>query len=369
MGKADRPAKPKLRDLDDLLSLNSSAPLSSVQKIDPSPYTLLTTLPLSELHDYPGHPFHLYSGERRQDMIDSIREKGIMQPLIVRETAAGECQILSGHNRKHCAMEAGLDVAPVIIKRDLPDEDAWAYVIETNLIQRSFSDLLPSEKAEVLHTEHSGLFSQGKRNDILEELEKLGNPLGDSEHETFTQRGQKLTANEKLGVSYGLSRNSVARYLRIHQLTPELKIILDADRLPFLAAVELSFLTTSEQTQAARCMNLNHFTMDIQKATLLRDYSKRGKLDDETLYLILSGELYRTNGSSKKVNRTPTVKVSKAAYAKYFTPQQSPKEVQTIVEQALEAYFRVINERASDMTHGERLPVLAKHDKILCDRR
>ena len=96
MGKTDRPAKPKLRDLDDLLGLNSSVPLSIVSAQEPLPDTQLTTLPLSELQDYPGHPFHLYSGERRQDMIDSIREKGIMQPLIVWETAAGEYQILSG---------------------------------------------------------------------------------------------------------------------------------------------------------------------------------------------------------------------------------------------------------------------------------
>ena len=153
------------------------------------------------------------------------------------------------------------------------------------------------------------------------------------------QLGTKSRSDEKIDTLYGLSRNSVARFLRIYQLDKELKVLLDSDKIPFVAAIDLSFLTTSEQTQVAMCMNVNHFTIDIQKATLLRDHSKRGKLEDETLYLILSGELRHIGKSTSKVNRTPTVKVSKTLYAKYFTPRQSAKAVQTIVERALDTYF------------------------------
>jgi ParB family chromosome partitioning protein len=182
--------KPRRKRLDDLLKQNEVvSAMPSEQAVSAPSDTELTSLPFDLMDDFPGHPFRLYTGERKADMIESIRGNGILQPLILRDTNDGRYQVLSGHNRKYCGMEAGLSDAPTIIKRDLSDEDAWMYVIETNLIQRSFADMLQSEQAAVLFTHYTKMFSQGKRNDITNELERLENPQNYRENETCAQVG------------------------------------------------------------------------------------------------------------------------------------------------------------------------------------
>jgi ParB family chromosome partitioning protein len=287
------------------------------------------------MDDFPGHPFSLYDGERREDMTESIRKNGILLPLILRAIENGRYHILSGHNRKYCGLEAGLDSAAAIVKRDLSEEEAWMYVVETNLMQRSFADMLPSEKAAVLYTQHAKMFSQGKRNDIIRELENLAMPCAANSNATSGQVDHMLKSRDKAGVEYGMDGRTVARYLRIHQLIPELKHRLDGGGLAFIPAVTLSFLYEPEQKLAEACVALNGFRIDMRKADALRDYSERGKLNEESVYLILSGEL----GAPPKKKRLPTVKVSKAVYARYFTPTQPAREVQEIVEKALELYF------------------------------
>jgi len=118
-------------------------------------------------------------------------------------------------------------------------------------------------------------------------------------------------------------------------LMPALKDRLDSGIIAFIPSVTLSFLKEKEQQELARCVELNGFTVDMQKAAILREYSQNGKLNDDNIYLILSGEVRK----KPKPNRTPAVKVSKAVYAKYFRPDQSAKEVQGIVEKALDLYF------------------------------
>jgi len=328
--------RPRLQNLDELFQTEEASQRNSafsIQSADGA--TVLVMMPFKQMGDFPGHPFRLYEGERRADMIESIRIRGILQPLLVRELTDGHFHILSGHNRKYCGIEAGLESAPAIIKRDLSDEDAWVYVIETNLMQRSFADMLPSEKAAVIATQHSKLFSQGKRNDIILELQNLENPSGCNGNETLAQFATKFHTKRIVGEQYSLSKDSVARYLRIHKLTAALKKRLDNDEIPFITAVTLSFLREAEQEWLDKCIELNGFKVDIRKAEVLRDYSFRGKLTEEKLHLILAGDL----GKPPKKNRTPTVKVTKTVYAKYFKPNQSAKEVQAVVEKALDYYF------------------------------
>ena len=135
---------------------------------------------------------------------------------------------------------------------------------------------------------------------------------------------------------YSLSRNTVARYLRINQLTTVLKTRLDNGDFGLVPAVTLSFLKENEQQLLEKCMELNGFSVDMKKADILREHSKKGKLDEENIHLILSGE----KGRKPKPNRTPTIKVSKTVFDKYFTSSQSAKEIQDIVEKALEMYFK-----------------------------
>jgi ParB family chromosome partitioning protein len=334
----------KRKRLDDLLkqgAVMKSRSASSSGIASSLPGTELIVLPFSLMDDFPGHPFRLYEGECKTDMIDSIREKGILQPLILREMDDGRYQVLSGHNRKYCGIEAGLSDTPAIIKRGLSDDEAWMFVIETNLIQRSFADMLPSEQAAVLFTHYTKMFSQGKRNDIKDELKKLENPQNYWEYETCAQLGHKSKSRDVLAEKYGLSRNTVARFLRVHQLIPAIKARLDANEIAFIPAVTLSFLKEREQRLVDKCIALNGFSVDVRKSNVLRDYSGRGRLDEEKIYLILNSEL----GQPPKKNRTPTVKVNRTLYAKFFQPSQSAREIQDYVERALCFYHEYQNNR------------------------
>ena len=138
----------------------------------PVPINGIEMLPIDSVHPFRKHPFRLYEGERLDDMVDSIREHGILSPLIVWKNSDGY-EMLAGHNRQNAGRLAGLTEIPVIVKRDLSEKEAYVYVIETNVIQRGFAELLPSEKAAVLAERYEKVISQGKRNDILQEIERL----------------------------------------------------------------------------------------------------------------------------------------------------------------------------------------------------
>ena len=131
------PKRTGLMDAVDLFASGSNE-VATVENID-----------INKLHTFKGHPFRLYEGERLDDMVESIKEHGIITPLIVRKMDK-EYEILAGHNRKNAASIAGLTEVPCIVKEEISDELALIYVIETNLMQRSFTDMLPSEKASVL---------------------------------------------------------------------------------------------------------------------------------------------------------------------------------------------------------------------------
>ena len=129
----------------------------------------LRMLPIKKIRPFHDHPFHLYEGDRLEDMVASVREHGILNPVIVQEIDGGY-EMLSGHNRMNAAKLVGLKEIPAIVKTDLSEEEAYVYVIETNLMQRSFSDLLISEKAAVLKARYEKGACQGKQNDILKEM-------------------------------------------------------------------------------------------------------------------------------------------------------------------------------------------------------
>ena len=194
--------------------------------------------------------------------------------------------------------------------------------------------------------QHSKMFSQGKRTDIINELENLSNPYDDRENRTYSQIANKSKSITKVGDLYGLSKDTVARYLRVHQLIPELKERLDSGALSFVPAVTASFLKETEQKELDKCIQATGFKVDMRKADVLRDYSKRNKLNDEKIYLILNNEL----GMPPRKNRTPTVKVSKSTFAKYFTSKQSTKDIQDYVEKALDFYSAHLTHSREDGT-------------------
>ena len=147
----------------------------------------LQSLPVDKIEPFHDHPFRLYEGERLNDMVESIREHGVLNPVIVRKKGRGY-EMLSGHNRLNAAKIAGLSEIPAIVKEELTEEEAYVYVIETNMIQRAFSELLPSEKAAVLAARYEKVISQGKRNDILRVIEEIGT-CGHDVHKSRSRDG------------------------------------------------------------------------------------------------------------------------------------------------------------------------------------
>ena len=331
--------KPRLKNLDDLFAMNEGVDpfgefqqtLPIIRKIPRSDRDI-SFIAIQNLTPFSGHPFRLYEGERLDDMVVSIKANGVLVPIIVRRVES-QFEILAGHNRVNAAKIAGLYEVPTIVLDNISDQDAMVYVIETNLIQRSFSDMSHTEKAAVIALHHSKMFSQGKRNDILEQIKMLENPHEYREDETCGHVGHKLKSRDIVANEYNLSRNTVARYLRIQNLISVLKKGLDDGSIAFISAVTLSFLKSEEQELVADCMERNNFSVDMKRADMLRKFSEKGKLNGESVYRILSGE------ANPKPNRTPTVKVDKTVYAKYFKPNQSIREVQDIVQKALEMYF------------------------------
>ena len=157
--KANTPRRKVFHDAIDLLA---DEPVASAQNAQ-------TMIPVDKIVPFHNHPFRLYGGERLEDMVQSIREHGVLNPVIVQKTEDGY-EMLAGHNRWNAAKIVGIKEIPAIIKENLSEEESYVYVIETNLMQRSFTDLLPSEKAAVLAERYDKVMCQGKRNDILEEI-------------------------------------------------------------------------------------------------------------------------------------------------------------------------------------------------------
>lgn len=290
-------------------------------------------IPIDMLVPFHNHQFTLYEGERRDDMVQSIQQNGVMTPIICRphKDEIGKYEILIGHNRWNCSRLAGLDYVPSIIKENLTDEEAQTYVDESNLLQRGFGDLKISEQARVISRRYSEMFSQGKRNDIINEIRVLNGEAPASEQESGNSR-------EKVGEEYGLSRNTVARLIRISKLIDGLLTWVDKKYISIRAGVELSYLTKEAQELL---FDFNS-TDDAELIYKISEGQARDLRVMETDCLRLKDKLNRTIIERiLKKEKKPTVKkvsLNPELYTKYFS-EKTPDEAQEIVEQALQAYF------------------------------
>ena len=325
--------KPKaaLIDFDEMLGIEPR------QDAAPAPVQGgILEMDFSLMESFPNHRFKLYEGQQLDDMVDSIRQFGILLPIILWYTEDGRYIILSGHNRKNAAQLAGLTKGPVIIRENLTYEDAVLIVTETNLRQRSFADMSYSERAYCLAQHYAALKSQGKRNDLLAEIELLLNPHDTEENSTSSEVQTKLRSDEKLGQNYGLSRDKVAKYIRISNLIEPLIFRVDSGEIAFLAAYDLSFVEDeAQQQQIADLMESDSYKMDTKKAELFHSYYKAGKLTDTAIVQIISGEKTR----KPKSNKPQPVKIKPAVISKYFTAQQTQKEIEEVIDKALALYF------------------------------
>jgi ParB family chromosome partitioning protein len=292
-------------------------------------------IPCDLLHPYHNHKFELYTGERLDDMVASIKENGVLSPVIVQPDGDGY-EILIGHNRWNACKIAGMDTIPAIIKQGLSEDEAEMYVIESNVMQRGFDNLRISEQAAVIALRHSEMFSPGKRSDIQRELVLLENP--EAETATLNPMGSRLDTNDQIGKEYGLSKGSVVRLIRINKLSDSLKALVDSGDIAIRAGVELSFL--SEKAQAVVAEQAEDFKVDMKKSKALHDAAdKEGNIDTATIVRIITG-------TADVKPKPKSVKISEETFYKYFEPGTKKAQVTETVEKALAFYFANVESEA-----------------------
>ncbi|MCD7955978.1 MAG: ParB N-terminal domain-containing protein [Lachnospiraceae bacterium] len=323
--KANAPKRKVFQDALDLLTEDMAVEEAVAQN-------KIMMLPIEKLKPFHDHPFRLYEGERLDDMVESIREHGILNPVIVRVEKNGY-EMLAGHNRANAARLAGLKEIPAIVKDGLSEEDAYVYVIETNLVQRSFADLLPSEKAAVLTERYEKISSQGKRNDILCEIAALEDMSGTCGHDVHKSQRSR----DGLGDEYGMTGRNIARYMRLDKLIPEFKTAVDTGALPLVAAVDLSYLSDEEQKLIHHASETEGRKIQAKQAAGFRKMA--GKITKEN-----AEEAFRQE--PKKQKSMVSVKISAETFRRYFS-DTAAADVPDILEKALEQYFR---ERAENVS-------------------
>ena len=310
--KANAPKRKVFQDAVDLISpenvVDNGQTMVSVKKIVP----------------FHNHPFRLYEGKRLDDMVESIKEHGVLIPVIVQKIADGY-EMLSGHNRWNAAKIAGVTEIPAIIKENLTEKESYVYVIETNMLQRSFDDLLPSEKAAVLAERYEKVMCQGRRNDILEEIAMLN---GVDMPETCGHDVHKSKSRDTIGEDYGMTGRNIARYMRLNQTTEQIKEMVDDGAMAMVTAVELSYLSEEEQKQV--CSVMEEHGGKIKNAQAVELHNAAGSLTEDKVKNILVGEVKEKPISDAKM----FAQIKK----KYFNGK-STDEIMGVLEQALTTWF------------------------------
>jgi ParB family chromosome partitioning protein len=315
---------------------------------------------IEKLKHYSKHPFKLYTGERQTDMAESIKANGVYVPLLIRPLPAiipgelYEFEVLAGHNRLESGKIAGWTEMPCIIKHGLTDEEAHLIVTESNLLQRSFTDLSHSERAEALATHYDAIKHQGKRTDLIKQIEALlissnadisANPDDScgSASETCTPTGNKSI--EVTGEKYGLSKNSVARYIRVNSLVPGLKELLDSEELSFRAGVSLSYM--DEQRQQALLNQIQRYDVipSMKQAEQLKQLAADINADadggSEKLLLDCADILLGRSADEKpKPKKILKIKLERSAVESYFEEDDTEETIQGKVLEALEFYHQ-----------------------------
>ena len=222
-----------------------------------------------------------------------------------------------------------LKTVPCIVKENLTDKEAYTYVIETNLMQRSFSDLLPTEKALVLKIRYEKIASQGKRNDLKNEIDRLDQGIIEKENKAE----DKTDSRKALGKEYSLSGASIARYLRLNELSGSWKKEVDNEKIGLIMAVDLSYLPKEIQEYLYQQCEALELSLKSSDAKMLHLMNRQENLNQEmvTTYLL--------NLKKPKIKEYQNIKLSQSIYQKFFQ-DKAKEEAEGIIEKALEIYFR-----------------------------
>jgi len=326
--------KVKMINVKDLLGVED------VENEEPSPEEKqVGTIKLDQLVPFKNHQFRLYTGKRLDDMVESIKSYGIIMPLIIRPINNEKYEILSGHNRINAAKIAGIKELPgssFVIKKGLTDFEAKTIVMETNVIQRGFFELSYSEKAAVLAERHDTIKQEGKRKELISEIENLYKADNLEENSDLGKVCPQGNIRDLIGDKYDLSPRMISYYLRINTLTDEIKEKLDKGEIPFIAGVNLSFLTKDEQETVNITLESYNYKIDLKKSELLKNFSRNKSLNDNKIIEILSGKYFSKSKKTKSFKFTSKFKKN---LSRFFKENQNQKEIEEIINKALELYF------------------------------
>ena len=266
-------------------------------------------IPLSEIDDFPNHPFKVKMDEDMNQLVQSVKERGVITPITLRQKEDGRYEIVSGHRRRKACELAGLDSVPAEIK-ELSRDEAIILMVESNL-QRSI--ILPSEKAFSYKMRLEAMKRQGQRTDL-----------------TSGPVVQKFS-RDALGDKAEESGRQISRYIRLTELIPELLDMVDENKIAFRPAVELSYLTETEQHNLLNSISYNDATPSLPQAIRLKEFSKEGKLSAEVIEAILGEE---------KPNQHEKISF-KAERLRPYIPSSVPLEkTEDYIIKALEYYQR-----------------------------
>ena len=260
-------------------------------------------LPVSELHDFPGHPFQVRDDEEMEKLAESITQHGVLMPGLVRPRAAGGYEIVAGHRRKFASMKAGIREMPVIV-RDMDDDTAVILMVDSN-VQRE--NVLPSEKARAYKMK----------------LDAIKRKAGRPSKENSAQVGQNFSV-EKVAEDAGESKSQIQRYIRLNELIPELLEMVDGNEIKFNPAYELAFLRPEEQTVLYDILQAEEVTPSLSQAQRLKRASQEGRLSEQDIAAIMREEKAQTRDTGKV---TLPAKEIEQFFPKSYTPEQKKKVI------------------------------------------
>ena len=274
-----------------------------------------TEMPLSDLHPFEGHPFKVLDDELMEQTVESIKQIGVVSPLIVRPDPEGGYEILSGHRRLHAAQLAGLETVPVIVK-EMDDDAAIIFMVDSNL-QRE--NILPSERAFSYKMKLEAMKHQGERADLQPET-------------TSRQLGEKLqTSVAVMSEKMGESQRQIQRFIRLTNLIPEILDMVDEKKIAFNPAVELSYLKTSEQKEFLEAMDYAQASPSLSQAQRLKKLSQEGGCTLDAMCEVMN---------EIKKDELDHVTIKNEVLRKYFPKSYTPKQMQDTIIRLLEKWQR-----------------------------
>lgn len=259
-------------------------------------------LPVSELHDFPGHPFQVRDDEEMEKLAESITQHGVLMPGLVRPRTAGGYEIVAGHRRKFASVKAGIREMPVIV-RDMDDDTAVILMVDSN-VQRE--NVLPSEKARAYKMK----------------LDAIKRKAGRPSKENSSGIRQNLFSIQKIADDAGEGKTKIQQYIKINDLIPELLEMVDGNEIKFNPAYELAFLRLEEQAVLYDILQAEEVTPSLSQAQRLKRASQEGRLSEQDIATIMREEKAQTRDTGKV---TLPAKEIEQFFPKSYTPEQKKK--------------------------------------------